>query len=144
MLAPTSSVQASSFLRGFVAIHQPQVSHSTRHSAKYSALEVRPHLSAIHTFTISIHCASITPRLTPNRQSPPPKWLLCTLLPAARSDRTSYVDPRAPPRKVRSQLRCTPPQTSGFVPSPRHFAQDPRDLGCSLGDALKLQDAYGG
>ena len=139
VLAPTSSAQAPSFLRGR-SQHQPHISHSTRHSAKYSALGVRPHLSAIHTVTTSIHCASITLRLIPNRTPPPPKWLLCTLSPAARSDRTSYVEPRAPPRKVRSELRCIFRQSPGFAAVCGSFAQRSSGRDYHLGDALELRD----
>lgn len=70
----------------------PATSHSRRHTAKPQPLSPSTPLRHRHDPT-SIHCALITLRLIPNRIPPPSKWLLCTLSPAARSDRTSYVTP---------------------------------------------------
>jgi hypothetical protein len=103
VVAPTSSVQAplsSEVVRG---CHQPP---ATVRRAPSFTHRVRSQLSTINSSTTSIHCAPITLRSIPNRTPPPPKWLLCTLSPAARSDRTSYVTPERLREKFDPPPQC--------------------------------------
>lgn len=69
-LARTSSAPAPRFVRSVLS----RLSHRKRHTAKPQPLSPST-LSAIDALTTSIHCAPITPRLTPEPQTPTAKMV---------------------------------------------------------------------